>query len=256
MGMSKAIEKQLWPFEQPLKQFRNLKADIFFNLERFADDYSVAELAVMSAAELGELVHMNETHGRAIQDAARKFPTVGITYVFRPLGPDVLKISCRVTRNFKWDSSVHGLIEPFWLWIEDHEGITIMQLSHLVFRQNTEYLEVDFVISIPSTRSPPSVTLRFVSDKWMGAEEEVNIPFEDLVMPTLTDVHTPRLDMPFLSLDVLHDQPLHDALSARIHSLNGIQSQTFWSLVNTRLHALVCAPTGSGKSLIGQLAML
>ena len=255
MGMSKAIEKRLWPFDQPLKQFQ-LKAEVFHNLERFADDYTVAELAGMSAEDLGKLVHLNERHGAAIRDAAKRFPTAGISYSLRPLGPDVLKISTRVTREFKWDSSVHGYVEPFWLWVEDHEGVTILQLSHSVFRQNTEFLDIDFIISILNAQPPPSVTLRFVSDRWMGAEEEVVISFEDLVMPTLTDCHVPRLDIPFFQLDVLHHPVLQDAYSARIHSLNGIQSQVFWSLVNTRLHSLVCAPTGSGKTVIGQLTIL
>jgi antiviral helicase SLH1 len=255
MGVSKAIEKRLWPFDQPLKQFQ-LKADVLFNLQRFADDYTVTELAGMSAADLGKLVHLNERYGNAIRDAAQRFPAIGIAYSLRPLGPDVLKISARIIREFKWDSSTHGFIEPFWFWVEDHEGITILQLSHLVFRQNMEYLDVDFIISIPNAHPPPSVTLRYVSDRWMGAEEEVEIPFEDLVMPTLTDCHVPRLDIPFLSLDVLHDTVLHDALSARIRSLNGIQSQIFWSVVNTPLNSLVCAPTGSGKSVLSQLAIL
>ena len=44
MGMSKAIEKRLWPFDQPLKQFP-LKADVFHKIELYADDYTPAELA-------------------------------------------------------------------------------------------------------------------------------------------------------------------------------------------------------------------
>ena len=254
MGMSKAIEKRLWPFDQPLKQF-SLKQDVFHGLERFADEYAVSELADMTAQELGKLVHLNDKHGEAIQDAARRFPTAGITYNLRPLGPDVLKISTRITREFKWDSKVHHNVEPFWLWVEDHESAIILQLSHLVFRQDTDALDVDFVISIPNAHPPPSVTIRYVSDRWIGAEDELEIPLDHLVMPTLTDCHAPRLDMPFLSLDVLRDQVLQNALSARVHSLNGLQSQVFWSLVNTRLHSLICAPPGSGKSLIGQLIM-
>ena len=146
MGMCKAIEKRLWPVDQPLKQFE-LKADIFYNLERFADEYTVVELAAMSAQELGELVHMNEHHGAAIRNAAKQFPTVRITYNLRPLGSDVLKIAVKVTRTFNWSSKVHGSIEPFWLWIEDDTASIILQLSHLIFRQSTEYLDVDFVIA-------------------------------------------------------------------------------------------------------------
>ncbi|KAJ3550589.1 hypothetical protein NM688_g5040 [Phlebia brevispora] len=230
-------------------------ADIFYNLERFADDYTVSELAEMSAAELGELVHLNEHHGAAIRNAAKQFPTVHITCDLRPLGPDVLKIAVHVARKFNWDSKLHGSIEPFWLWVEDHDGETILQLSHMVFRQSTETLDVDFVISIPNGDPPPSVTIRFVSDRWMGAEEEVSVSFEDLVMPSLTDSHSPQLDIPFLSLDVLQDAVLEDALSSRFSVFNAIQSQVFWTLAHTRLHALLCAPTGCGKSTVAQMAL-
>jgi antiviral helicase SLH1 len=254
MGMSKAIEKRLWPFDQPLKQF-SLKADVCFNLERFADEYAVAELASMSAVELGELVHMNEKHGAAIRDAARRFPTAQITFSLRPLGPDVLKIAVRVQRAFSWESKVHGAVEPFWIWVEDCDAITIHQLSYLMFRQSTETLDADFVIAIPNGKPPPSVTIRFVSDRWMGAEEEVLVPFNDLVMPSLRDCHCPRVDIPFLSLDVLQDPLLQDVFSRKIATFNALQSQMFWSLAYTRLHSLICAPTGCGKSVMGHLAI-
>lgn len=252
MGMSKAIEKRLWPFDQPLRQFE-LKADVFYNLERWADQYAVVELAEMSAVQLGELVHMNERHGAAILSAAQQFPNVNISCNLRPLGSDVLKLAVTITRAFIWSTKVHGSAEPFWIWVEDHDGVAILQFSHLLFRQNTESLEIDFVISIPDGKPPPSVTIRFVSDRWMGAENEVSISLESLVMPVPSGSHTPRLDLPFLSLSVLRNPVIEDLFANRLHGFNAVQTQIIWSVLNTRLHALVCAPTGSGKSVIGQL---
>lgn len=250
MGLSKAIEKRLWPFDHPLKQFQ-LKQEVLYSLQRWADEYSVAELAAMSAAELGKLIRLNERHGGAIRDAAKQFPTVRLTYKLRPLGSNVLKISVRAAKEFNWSSRVHGASEPFWLWIEDDEGINILQMSHLVFRQSTDALDVDYVISIPESQRPPSATIRFVSDKWMGAEDEVEIPLSDLVMPSASGSHAPRLDIPFLPVSVLHNPAAEKRLSRRIHSFNALQSHAYWSLVNTPLHALLCAPTGCGKSTLG-----
>ncbi|CCM04831.1 uncharacterized protein FIBRA_07024 [Fibroporia radiculosa] len=254
MGMSKAIEKRLWPFDHPLKQF-SLKQDVLYNLERWADNYSVAELAATSANQLGELVRLNEHHGSAIRDAAKQFPTFEITYLLRPLGSDVLKIAVRLSRQFNWSSKVHGSVEPFWVWIEDHKGLTILQLAHLVFRQATDFLDIDFIISIPNGKPPPSVTVRLVSDKWMGAEDEVGIPFDELIMPTSSDCHTPRLDLPFLLPSALHQPILEEIFSKRIHALNSLQTQAFWSFMRTRMHALLCAPTGSGKSTLAYFAI-
>jgi antiviral helicase SLH1 len=158
MGLSKAIEKRLWPFDQPLKQF-NLQGDIFYGLERWANDWSVMELSLLSADELRKLVYLNERHGAAILNSAKQFPTVQITYDLRPLGFNVLKIAVHVACAFTWNSKVHGSAEPFWLWVEDHDGLIILQLAHLIFHQTTDILHVDFVISIPDGQPPPSVTV-------------------------------------------------------------------------------------------------
>ncbi|TBU58370.1 Sec63-domain-containing protein [Dichomitus squalens] len=255
MGISKAIEKRLWPFDHPLKQFEGLKAEVLHNLQRWADEYDVAELAEMSSEELGKLIHLNQKHGEAVRNAAKQFPAVHITYSLRPLGPDVLKIAVKVERKYNWSSKVHGSVEPFWLWVEDHEGTNILQLSHLVFRQTTTFVDVDFVISVNKDKPPPSVTIRYVSDRWVGAEQETVASFEDLIMPASSESHTPRLDIPFLPLSVIGNPALQEAFSHRVHGLNAIQSQVFWSVVRTRSHALLCAPTGCGKSVIGQLAV-
>ncbi|KDQ64892.1 hypothetical protein JAAARDRAFT_241277 [Jaapia argillacea MUCL 33604] len=252
MGISKAIEKRMWPYDHPLHQFP-LKADVFYNLERWADDYPVSDLASMTAAQLGGLIHLNEHHGSALRDAAKQFPAANITYDLRPLGYDVLKISVHAGRAFNWSSKVHGSAEPFWLWIEDSDGVTILQLAHLVFRQSTETLDVDFVISIPNGQAPPSVTIRFVSDRWIGAEDAVSVPLDSLTMPTHALSHTPRLDLPFLSLSALQYPVLEDLFANRIHGFNAIQTQVFWSLIYTRWHALVCAPTGCGKSVVAEI---
>ncbi|EIW61251.1 Sec63-domain-containing protein [Trametes versicolor FP-101664 SS1] len=249
MGMSKAIEKRLWPFDNPLKQFE-LKMDVLYNLERWADDYAVAELAEMSADDLGKLLHLNERHGSAVREAAKQFPTARITYSLRPLGADVLKIAVKIERAFNWSNKTHGSAEPFWVWVEDHDGTNILQLSHLIFRPTTDTLDVDFVISLPSQKRPPSVTIRFVSDRWQGAEEEVEVSLEELVMPAASDSHTPRLDIPFLPLSVVQNPPLQDFLAPRLHGFNAIQSQAFWSVTKTRLNTLLCAPTACGKETL------
>ncbi|KAJ7068154.1 Sec63-domain-containing protein [Mycena amicta] len=248
MGLSKAIEKRLWPFDQPLKQF-DLKGDIFYNLERWADEWSPAELAKLSANELGNLVHLNERHGLALLNAAKQFPSARISYKLRPLGFDVLKIVVTITPTFTWGKA-RSSGEPFWLWVEDHEAVNILQLSHLVFRSTTEALDVDFVISIPEGKPPPSVTIRYVSDRWMGAENETFVPLNSVVMPSASHSHSLRLELPFLSPSVLRNPAVERLLSGRIHNLNSIQTQSFWTLANTQWHSLLCAPGGSGKSTL------
>ncbi|KAI0033767.1 Sec63-domain-containing protein [Vararia minispora EC-137] len=254
IGLSKAIEKRLWPFDQPLKQ-SHLKAEILYNIQRWADDYTVAELAEMSDVELGETVHLNKMHGKAILEVAKQFPTVRLSYKLRPLGSDLLKIDVCIKRAFNWNSKVHGSVEPFWLWIEDEEGVTILQLAHLLFRQSADHLDASFIIAIPDGQAPPSLTIRFVSDRWIGAEDELAVPLDELVMPRKANGHTARLDLPFLNVKALQYPLLQEALSGRIFRLGAIQTQIFWSIIHSRMHALVAAPVGSGKSTLARLLL-
>ncbi|KAF8493511.1 Sec63-domain-containing protein [Gautieria morchelliformis] len=253
MSMSKAVEKRMWPFEHPLAQFE-LSSEVLYNLQRWEDELSVAEIASQGAAELGQLIHMNERQGAALSKAATQFPTVNLMHHLRPLTSDLLKIAVKVSKDFNWNSRLHGEAEPFWLWIEDHEGTEIIQWSHLLLRQNTVDMEVDFVIPIRGSQPPPSVSIRFMSDRWMGAEDEVKISLEELIMPSFSDCHTPLLDLPFLPVTG------GNAVSSTFNKLHfrdfsGIQTQCFWSVGQTYQNILICAPAGSGKSTLAMLAL-
>ncbi|KAJ3793124.1 Sec63-domain-containing protein [Lentinula aff. detonsa] len=254
MGMSKAIEKRLWQFDQPLKQF-NLKADLIYHLQTWADDYTPAELAVMSAEELGELVHLNSIQGQALLNSAKQFPTMQIRSDLRPLGSDVLKVVVHVAKAFTWNNKLHGNSEPFWIWIEDHEGINILQMSHLVLRPNTDTIHLDFIIPIVHKETPPFFTIRCVSDRWLGAENEVEVSLSQLIMPHPSQSITPVLDVPLLPLQVLRRQEVEKMFSRHLHSFNPLQTQVLWSLTNTKSHSLVCAPAGSGKSIMANIVI-
>jgi antiviral helicase SLH1 len=251
--MSKAVEKRMWPFEHPLRQ-TGLSQDILYNLQRWADDLSVAELVSQSAADLGRLIHMNEYNGNLLLKAAKQFPTAAITYTLRPLGADLLQIPVMIHRAFDWSSKVHGSTEPFWIWVEDHEGKNILQLYHMAFHSTTEFLHVDFLIPIRN-EVPPSVLIRFVSDIWLGAEDEIAVSLDSLNMPQPSHSHTPLLDLPLLSLSALHHAFIEQTYSSFLHIFNGIQTQAFWTLYNSSRNTLLSAPAACGKSIVGYTAI-
>ncbi|KAH8118593.1 Sec63-domain-containing protein [Phellopilus nigrolimitatus] len=251
MSLSKAVEKRVWPFDHPFaQQGDTLKREVMSNLRRWADDYSVAELAQMSAQELGELVHLNQHHGAALLRIAKEFPTITFTYELRPLTSDLLRIAVHAKRSFTWGQKRKDSMEPFWIWAEDADGTDILQLAHVVFRQSTEQVDVDFIVQISNAGS---VTIRYVSDRWMGAEDEVPVALDALIKPRPFESFTPILPLPFLGLDALDNDALKWAFSARLQGFNAIQTHSFWSLMNVNQNALLCAPSGSGKSTMAQM---
>ena len=253
-GLSKVIERRMWPdIDHPLRQF-NLQAQLLHNLSQWADDWMVEDLGMLEAAELGKLVRMNEKHGSALKVAAQQFPTVRITWSLRPLGHDILKIPVRVVPLFTWSPKIHGTAEPFWLWIEDDKGFGIAQIFNLSFRPSTKFIDVDFILSLPGGQPPSGMTIRWISDTWVGADSEAVVLFETLVMPKPAGDHTPRLDrLPLLHPNVIKNRRVQHAFAVRISRFNGLQSQILWSLLHTKLHSLICAPVGCGKSTMTQI---
>lgn len=253
-GLCKVIERRMWPdVDHPLRQL-NLKPQLIYNLSQWADDWMVEDLALMDAEELGKLVHMNERHGSMLKTASQQFPSVKITYSLRPLGHDVLKIPVQVDRLFTWNTKVHGASEPFWLWIEDDQGFGITQIFNLSFRPATETVEVDFLLSLPDGRPTGGMVIRWISERWVGAESETAVSFESLIMPVYAGDHTPRLDrLPLLHPNTMRNRSVQSAFAGRVSRFNCLQSQVLWSLLHTKLHSLVCAPIGCGKSTMTQI---
>ncbi|EJU06494.1 Sec63-domain-containing protein [Dacryopinax primogenitus] len=254
MSMSKAVEMKMWPYQHPLAQF-DLGQELLYNLQRWADELPVSDLVTQTAAELGELVHMNERHGAALLRAAKQLPSAAISYAVKPLSSDLLRIAVTVNKAFEWSSKVHGSTEFFWLWVEDHEGVDILQWHHLLFHQATEILDVDFTIPIVGSKLPPSVCIRFISDKWLGAEHEILIDLSEVVLPMTLNAHTDLLDVPLLSASAIQDSALARSYSQLITNFNAIQTQCFWPTVHTQHNVLLCGPTACGKSTLASLGI-
>ena len=102
---------------------------------------------------------------------------------------------------------------------------------------------------------PKNITVRAISDRWVGSEDELTIDLTNLVMPSRKAQYTSLLDLPLLSISTAFGQsPLRDAYSRLFKSFNAIQTQAFWTLFHTDSNVLLSAPTASGKSTLVDIA--
>ncbi|KAH7105461.1 Sec63-domain-containing protein [Auriculariales sp. MPI-PUGE-AT-0066] len=241
MALSKAVEKRMWPYENPLKQQTELHRDVLYNLERFADDSTPVELVTKSAAELGELLRMNEQHGAALLRAAQHFPAVAIEYVLRPLTSDVLRIAVMVTPAFEWSNKHHGSLEPWWVWLEDERGVEIFQWFNVPLRSTSKAVEINFAISIRDGNPPKLARL--------------HVPLAGLRLPLPFLDRSPLLELPFLPVSAVRHPAIRGHLSHIFQSFNAIQTQAFWSIHRSNTNALLSAPTACGKTTLVLSAM-
>jgi activating signal cointegrator complex subunit 3 len=77
---------------------------------------------------------------------------------------------------------------------------------------------------------------------------------EDLILPNQVPPHTELLDLQPLPITALMNKE-YESLFPFTH-FNPIQTQTFFIMYHTDENALIGAPTGSGKTIIAEIAML
>jgi antiviral helicase SLH1 len=280
--MSLAVEKRMWPFVNPMAQFTDLHRDVLHNLSIWADHLTPFELAQYNPKDLGALIHMNHIHGGALLKAAKQFPHVDLSVRVRPLTAELLRIQVEATRGFDWNAKLHGQREPFWLWTQDEEGSQILQFTRVAFLGPREprgagtngrsggdsstnvakggqwtagpsdVLRAEFTIPLRAVTGPSkSITIRLISDRWVGAVEEVSVSLQSVVFPRPGEPPTPVLNLPFLPLGVLSESRLETRLGAwSIPMFNGMQTQAFYALVQTVQNVLLEGPSANGKSTL------
>ncbi|GAA5928999.1 hypothetical protein JCM3775_006708 [Rhodotorula graminis] len=254
LNMSKSIEKRMWPFSHPLAQF-SLPPDLLYNIERWADDIPITDIAVMSDADFGALVHQNARLGSFAVAAARQFPSLAISATLQPLAHDLLRVRIELRKTFEWSEKQHGSLEAFWVWVEDDENLSILQLARTLVRPHSTTIHLTF--TIPVAKAPKSLCVRAISDRWIGAEEEHYVDLDGLVLPPVAPPHLPLLDLPLVATgDALGKQPhLRDLYGHETPTLDPAQTQAFHTVFHSSSNVLLCSPSAPSRGTLLELAM-
>ena len=193
----------------------------------------------------------------------------------------MLKVTLSVFPDFKWNDRVSGTNEPWWIWVEDPENEHIYHHEYFLLskQQVQEYNRsirdkkriekengdfdyeeqrgeaIKLVFTIPIFEPlPTQYIVKAVSNRWLGAESTHAISFRHLILPHQYPPHTKLLDLHPLPVTALQN-PNFEKLFKFSH-FNPIQTQVFHCCYNTDENVLLGAPTGSGKTVAAELAIL
>jgi activating signal cointegrator complex subunit 3 len=252
LGLCKSIDRRMLPHQSPLRQFQELPKEV---LQRLEDtDATPDRLLDMTAREVGQLIHNQKLGARALS-LAQQLPQLSVETVVQPITRGILRLLLTLRADFEWSERYHGPAEAFWVWVEDGESEYIYHAEHVIIsrRERSERRELEVTIPVREPL-PPQYYVRVVSDSWVGCERVATVSFRDLILPTMAPTHTDLLALHPVPRTALQHLPF-EALYSFSH-FNPIQSQMFHALYHTDVNILVGAPTGSGKTITGELALL
>ncbi|EDW80628.1 uncharacterized protein Dwil_GK11465 [Drosophila willistoni] len=254
LQLCKMIERRQWDLDSHLRQFPAINVETIEKLERRG--LSVYRLRDMEQRELKEWLR-SDRYAELVIRSAQELPLLEMEASLQPITRTVLRIKVDIWANFTWNDRVHGKTsQSFWLWIEDPESNYIyhselFQMSRkAVFSGQAQQLVMTIPLKEPL---PPQYYIRATSDSWLGSTTCIPLSFQHLVLP---EHHPPLTEL--LPLRPLPVTTLKNALYESLYKFthfNPIQTQIFHCLYHTDNNVLLGAPTGSGKTIVAEIAI-
>ena len=254
LSMCKMVERRLWSSQSPLRQFSSIPDAIVRKLEKNSDIHW-ERYYDLKPQDLGEMVKIPKM-GKTLHKYVHMFPKVELSAHVQPITRSLLRIDLTVTPDFIYDVAVHDAAQLFWVIVEDGDGEKI--LHHEPFSLRAQYAKDEHVISfcVPMHDPlPPQYFIKVVSDRWLHAEAVLPVSFRHLILPQKYPPPTELLDLQPLPVSALAN-PASIGLYSEFRHFNAIQTQTFATLYQGDENVLVCAPTGSGKTVCAEFAIL
>ncbi|GLT59223.1 hypothetical protein SLA2020_320560 [Shorea laevis] len=154
--------------------------------------------------------------GRLVKQYLGYFPWIQLSATVSPITRTIPKVDLLITPDFTWKDHFHGSAQRWWILVEYY--------------------------------------IRAISDSWLHSESLYTISFQNLTLPEAHTTNTELLDLKPLPVTSLGNSTYESLY--KISHINPIQTQTYHVLYHTDNKVLLGAPTGSGKTISAELAML
>ncbi|KAL8794276.1 MAG: hypothetical protein Q9195_003102 [Heterodermia aff. obscurata] len=258
LDLCKMAEQRMWPTMTPLRQFPRSMCPVEIITKTEKIDVPWSSYFDLDPPRMGELLGMPK-QGRKVCELVQKFPRLEVQAQVQPVTRSMLRVELTITPNFEWDDVLHGTSQSFWIIVEDCDGEDILYHDTFVLRKDYAQSEmnehlVEFTVPITEPM-PPNYFVTLTSDRWLQSETKLAVSFDRLVLPEKFPAHTPLLDLQAVPVSALKRQDYKD-LYPEWQSFNKIQTQVFSSLFSTNDNVFIGAPTGTGKTICAEFAIL
>ncbi|KAF9226154.1 Sec63-domain-containing protein [Gyrodon lividus] len=254
LALCKMVERRMWGSMTPLRQFKGVPQEVIRKAE--GKQFPWYRYFDLNPPELGELIGIPNA-GRLIHRLVHNFPKLQLQAQVQPITRSLLRIDLSIVPDFRWDEKIHGTAETFLIIVEDVDGEIILFHDTFVLRQRYAEDEHNITITVPMFEPvPPNYYISVVSDRWLHAETRLPISFKHLILPEKFPPPTPLLDLQPLPLSALHNKEFEAIYSSTIQTFNKIQTQVFQALYTSDENVFIGAPTGSGKTICAEFALL
>ncbi|SJK98702.1 probable ATP dependent RNA helicase [Armillaria ostoyae] len=254
LDLCKMVEKRMWGSMTPLRQFKGVPSEVVRKAE--GKQFPWYRYFDLTPPEIGELIGIPNA-GKLVHRLVHSFPKLQLQAQVQPITRSLLRIDLSIIPDFRWDEKIHGGAETFLIMVEDVDGEVILFHDTFVLRQRYAEDEHNVTLTVPMFEPvPPNYYISIISDRWLHSETRLPISFKHLILPEKFPTPTPLLDLQPLPLSALHNKEFEKLYASTIETFNKIQTQVFQALYTSDENVFIGAPTGSGKTVCAEFALL
>ena len=256
LKLCKVIEQQVWHHQTPLRQFNAIRTETCMKVERA--NLKIHQLCDYNTGELGRMIR-DQRNAAHVKKLAYSIPRLALDCKARPITRTLLAVDISLEPKFRWVMNQHGKTQLFHVWVDDvikreiyhHETYTMTDKDYA----EQEELSVSIVLPIPEgdDEIPPQYQIHFISGFWLGSHSIFPLSFQHLIRPEDYPPETLLLDLHPLPIKALQNEKWESLYKGKFEYFNPIQTQVFHVAYHTDNPVLMCAPTGSGKTVIAEL---
>ncbi|CAI5746783.1 unnamed protein product [Peronospora destructor] len=265
LQLAKCIDQKMWWDQNAMLQLPNVPFDIIAEFERRHN------MTLYDAVADPDAFNLTARVKKWVQSV----PFIDIDNVqTQPFGGTMVKLTFDLCPLFpEWKEGIfQGKTLSSWLWVEDattgyiyHSEYYVLHQSRFMgWKAGTQTLEMEcyLPVFILQKETEANYVIRIFSDRFVGIESFYEVsyaPGESTIAETKKqkdEMYTKLLRLHPQPLQSL-DDPVYQAMYiGKFQYFNPIQTQAFHQLYHQNGNVLFCAPTGSGKTVCAELAML
>ncbi|KFV65632.1 U5 small nuclear ribonucleoprotein 200 kDa helicase, partial [Dryobates pubescens] len=254
LNLCKMIDKRMWQSMCPLRQFKKLPEEVVKKIEK--KNFPFERLYDLNHNEIGELIRMPKM-GKTIHKYVHLFPKLELSVHLQPITRSTLKVELTIAPDFQWDEKVsRELPTPLgapgggggWEVKEDQAGGGGEEEEAGGGRNPLGRDE--------STGVVLGVKVRGVCVSLTACETQLPVSFRHLILPEKYPPPTELLDLQPLPVSALRNSSFESLYQDKFPFFNPIQTQVFNTVYNSDDNVFVGAPTGSGKTICAEFAIL
>lgn len=83
---------------------------------------------------LGEFLRAPKL-GRIVEKYLHHIPKLELTVHVLPITRTILKVELTITPDFQWDDQIHGMAEPFWIFVEDVDSEILLHHEYFLLKK-------------------------------------------------------------------------------------------------------------------------